>query len=60
VYIELGRRMENETDERERRKKIRKTLMIKSKLQLCPFILSFSKNKNMGIYVKKKMCTLLK
>jgi len=52
--------MENETDERERRKKIRKTLMIKSKIQLCPFILPFSKNKNMGIYVKNKRRTLIK
>jgi hypothetical protein len=28
-----------------------KPLMIKTELQLCPFLLSFSKNKNMGIYV---------
>jgi len=49
-FIELGRRMVYETDERDKEKK-KKTLMIKSKLQLCPFILSFSKNKNMGIFV---------
>jgi len=38
-------------EEREEQKKKRKTLMIKSKLQLRPFILSFSKNICMGIYV---------
>jgi len=49
-FMELGRRMEKEPM-KGREKNKRKTLMIKSKLQPCPFLLPFSKNKMMGIYV---------